>query len=208
MAASGSKGRSVSVAGFVMLTLANQLTLLRLCLVPGLVILVVYGYFGWALAVFFLAGVTDALDGIFARVRHERTRLGTMLDPLADKLLVASSMIVLSIPNTELSVRIPAWVTILAISRDAGILLSVLLINLFVERKVFPPSLLGKATTSIQLSTILWILWCNYRSFSSVFTEILLALLVVFTVVSGLHYIYRTRQILGAASGASERSAS
>ena len=65
------------------LTLANQLTVLRMCLVPALVILVIYGYFGWALAVFTVAEITDALDGLFARMRHERTQLGTILDPLA-----------------------------------------------------------------------------------------------------------------------------
>jgi cardiolipin synthase len=167
-----------------------------MCLVPALVILVVYGYFGWALAVFALAGITDVLDGVFARVRRERTQLGTMLDPLADKLLVVASLIVLSMPNPALTVRIPAWITILTISRDAGILIAVILINLAVGRKVFPPTLLGKATTAVQLATILWIFWCNYRGTTTPITDGLLLLMVVLTIASGLHYIYHARKVM------------
>jgi cardiolipin synthase len=167
-----------------------------MCLVPALVILVVYGYFGWALAVFALAGITDVLDGVFARVRRERTQLGTMLDPLADKLLVVASLIVLSMPNPALTVRIPAWITILTISRDAGILIAVILINLAVGRKVFPPTLLGKATTAVQLATILWIFWCNYRTTTTPITDGLLLLMIVLTIASGLHYIYHARKVM------------
>lgn len=167
-----------------------------MCLVPILAILVVYGYFGWALVVFGVAGVTDALDGIFARMRHERTQLGTMLDPIADKLLVMTSLIVLSIPTALVTVHIPAWVTILAISRDAGILMTAVIINLAVERKVFPPSMLGKATTTVQLLTIFWILWANYRGSELPLTNLLLGAMVVLTLASGLHYIYRARKMM------------
>src|SRR3989304_3890191 len=123
-----------------------------MCLVPVLVILLVYGYFGWGLAGFLLA-----------RARRERTQLGTRLDPLADKLLVVTSLVVLSIPNLSLTVRVPVWVTILAISRDAGILITVVVVNLAIGRRVFSPTALGKATTAVQLLTILWVLWGNYR---------------------------------------------
>ncbi|MFQ5790673.1 MAG: CDP-alcohol phosphatidyltransferase family protein [Acidobacteriota bacterium] len=183
------------------LTLANQLTILRMGLVPVLVILVIYGYFGWALLVFLVAGVTDALDGLSARIRRERTRLGTMLDPLADKLLITASLVVLSTPNPELTVRIPVWVAILAISRDAGILIVVLVINLAVRRSVFSPTILGKATTVIQLLTILWLFWCNYRAAPLAVTDVLIGLMVVFTIASGLHYIYRARRIVGEVEG-------
>ena len=118
------------------MTLANQLTILRICLVPLLVILLVYGFYGWGLAVFVVAGITDALDGLVARIRHERTELGTFLDPLADKLLVATSLIVLSLPSPYLTVRIPPWIAILSISRDAGILLAVLVFNLVIARRM------------------------------------------------------------------------
>ncbi len=164
---------------------------------PALAILVVYGYFGWALAVFTIAGVTDALDGLFARMRHEMTLFGTMLDPIADKLLVVTSLIVLSITNPSLTVQIPVWVTILVISRDVGILITVVVINLAVERKIFSPSLLGKATTTVQLLTIFWILWGNYRRTVLPLTHLLLGMMLALTLASGLHYIGHARKIIG-----------
>jgi cardiolipin synthase len=178
------------------MTLANQLTILRMCLVPALVILVVYGHFGWALAVFVVAGVTDALDGLFARIRRERTHLGTILDPLADKLLVTSLLIVLSIPSPSLVVRIPAWIAILSISRDAGILLAVLVYNLAVARRSFPPSFLGKATTVAHLATLLWVLACNYRGAGHPITDYLLGATVALVLLSGFHYLYLGQKVL------------
>ncbi len=184
------------------MTLANQLTLLRMCLVPGLVILLVYGFYGWALIVFFVAGVTDALDGFFARIRNERTELGTMLDPLADKLLVTSSLIALSLPSESLTVRIPAWIAILSISRDAGILLAVLVFNLVIARRSFPPSLLGKATTTIHLVMILWVIGCNYLQTDHPATAYLLGATAVLVVASALHYLFWLQKILSNEAGA------
>ncbi len=178
------------------MTLANQLTILRMCLVPVLVILLVYGYYGWAFIVFIIAGITDALDGPFARSRHERTDLGTMLDPLADKLLVTSSLIVLSLPSATLTVRIPAWIAILSISRDAGILLAVLVFNLVIARRTFPPSLLGKATTTIHLAMIVWVIGCNYLRTDHPWTNYLLGATVVLVVASASHYLYWMHTIL------------
>jgi cardiolipin synthase (CMP-forming) len=184
------------------MTLANQLTMLRICLVPALVILVVYDYFGWALALFFIAGVTDALDGWFARIRHERTHLGAILDPLADKLLVTSLLIVLALPSSDLAVRIPPWIAILSISRDAGILLAVLVFNLAVARRSFPPSLLGKLTTIAHLATILWVLWCNYRGHDDPLTVYFFGVTVFLVVASGLHYLYLGQRVLSEESEA------
>lgn len=181
------------------MTLANRITMVRVCLVPVLIIFVIYGHFDWALGIFFLAGLTDALDGMFARLRRERTRLGAMLDPLADKLLVTASLLVLTIPNPELTVRIPAWITILAISRDLAILVSVLIVHLTVGRRSFFPTILGKATTVVQLATILWVFWCNYQKTTSPFTDVLLGLMATFTLVSGLHYIYHARKFFAEA---------
>ncbi len=178
------------------MTLANQITILRMCLVPVLVILLVYGYYGWGLIVFIIAGITDALDGLFARIRNERTELGTMLDPLADKLLLTSTLIVLSLPSATLTVRIPVWIAILSISRDAGILLAVLVFNLVIARRTFPPSLLGKATTTIHLVMIVWVIGCNYLRTDHAWTNTLLGATVVLVVVSALHYLYRMHTIL------------
>lgn len=178
------------------MTLANQLTILRIVLVPALVILVVYGFYGWALGVFFIAGVTDALDGLFARIRHERTYLGTILDPLADKVLVTALLIVLALPSSDLAVRIPPWIAILSISRDVGILIAVVVFNLAVARRSFPPSLLGKATTVAHLVTILWVLACNYRGHDHPLTPYLFGVTVALVLLSGAQYLYLGQQVL------------
>src|SRR5262252_8661617 len=133
------------------LTAANQITLLRVLLVPAFVILVVYGYLGWALIVFIAAGLTDMLDGLIARRAGQQSSLGAWLDPMADKLLLLSAFIVLSLPDRGLTSRIPAWLTILIISRDVAIVLTVTIVNLAIGRRTFPPSLLGKASTALYI---------------------------------------------------------
>jgi cardiolipin synthase len=178
------------------MTLANQLTLLRICLVPALVILVVYGWFGWAAAVFFVAAVTDGLDGLVARWRHERTALGAILDPLADKLLTTALLIVLALPSPELTVRIPPWIAILSIGRDAGILLAVLVFHLAGAKGTIPPSSLGKATTVVHLGTLLWVLLCNYRGQDHPLTMVLLWAMLALVLISGVHYLYLGQRIV------------
>ena len=134
-----------------MLTVANQLTLLRMGLVPVLVVLVLNGEHGWALAVFVAAGLTDLLDGFFAR-RGQSTKLGAMLDPVADKLLLGASYLVLTWGG-GLVCPLPVWLTVLVLSRDAIIVVSVVVVNLALERRVFYPSLLGKLSTAAQIVT-------------------------------------------------------
>ncbi|HLV02540.1 MAG TPA: CDP-alcohol phosphatidyltransferase family protein, partial [Acidobacteriota bacterium] len=100
------------------MTSANQLTVLRMVMVPLFVLLVIYDYLGLAILTFFLAGVTDMLDGLIARKFGQKTPLGTFLDPIADKLLLVSAFVVLSLDSLNLAVRIPLWLTITVISRD------------------------------------------------------------------------------------------
>ena len=103
------------------LTPANQLTLVRVMLVPAFVILTVYGSFGWALIVFAIAGLTDLLDGLIARTFSRRTSLGAWLDPMADKLLIVATFIVLTLPGLGLVNKLPVWLTILIISREFAV---------------------------------------------------------------------------------------
>ena len=103
------------------LTLANQLTILRILIVPLFVLLVVYGMLGAALLAFIVAGLTDALDGLIARRAGQRTSLGAWLDPMADKLLLVTTFIVLTMPTIPLTNHLPLWLTILVISRDVVI---------------------------------------------------------------------------------------
>src|SRR5262245_19876275 len=135
------------------LTPANQLTLLRMFLIPGFVILVIYAHLGWALVVFVTAGLTDALDGVIARRSGQKTTLGAWLDPMADKLLLVTTFVVLTLPGLGLANRLPVWLTVLIISRDVGIVLTVAIVNLAVGRRTFRPSILGKAATAIYIVT-------------------------------------------------------
>ena len=103
------------------LTAANQLTILRMLLIPAFVILLLYGYQGWALITFVVAGLTDLLDGLIARLTGEKTTLGAWLDPMADKLLLVTMFVVLTLPGIGSANRLPVWFTVLVISRDVAI---------------------------------------------------------------------------------------
>ena len=170
------------------LTAANQLTLVRLMLVPCLVILVVYGFSGWALIVFVLAGITDGLDGLIARRAGQRTSLGAWLDPMADKLLLVSTFLVLTAP-LDMANRLPIWLTVLVISRDVLIVLTVAVINLAIERRVFYPSRLGKATTLVYIVTCAVTLYFNYLDRPSTVVDVAIYASLVVTLLSGIHYI-------------------
>lgn len=170
------------------LTAANQLTLVRLMLVPCLVILVVYGFNGWALIAFVVAGITDALDGLIARRAGQRTRLGALLDPMADKLLLVSTFVVLTAP-LDMANRLPIWLTVLVISRDVLIVLTVAIINLAIERRVFYPSRLGKVATLVYIVTCAVTLFFNFLDRPSAFVDVAVYASLVVTLASGIHYI-------------------
>src|SRR5438128_9531013 len=144
------------------LTPANQLTLLRMLLIPAFVILGVYGYLGWALFVFVTAGVTDGLDGLIARRSGQKTRLGAWLDPMADKLLLVTTFVVLTLPGLDLANPLPIWLTVLIISRDVVIVLTVAIINLAVGPRTFRPSMFGKTATAIYILTAVVAMFFNY----------------------------------------------
>ena len=131
------------------LTAANQLTLLRLLLVPVFALCMLYGLPGWALVTFAVAGATDALDGLLARRLGQPTTLGAWLDPMADKLLLATMFVMLTLPGLGLVARLPLWLTVLVLSRDIAIVLTVAIVNLAVARRTFRPSLLGKVATAV-----------------------------------------------------------
>ena len=178
------------------LTLANQLTLGRLFLVPVLVLLVIYGYNGWALATFVVAGVTDGLDGLIARRARQRTSLGALLDPMADKLLLVSTFVVLTLPGLDLANRLPIWLTVLVITRDVLIVLTVAIVNLAVERFTFPPSIFGKVATFVYILTGIVTLYFNYLGRQSVVVDVAVYSALVVTLGSGFHYIVHAARSL------------
>jgi cardiolipin synthase (CMP-forming) len=170
-------------------TLANQLTLLRMGLAPLLVILVLSQRLRWALAVFVVAGITDLLDGLIARLGHQQTTLGAMLDPVADKVLLTSTFVALTW-TAQLHVAIPVWLTVTTLSRDAIILTGVAIVNLTMGRRVFYPSLLGKLSTVSQLFTVGVVLLLNAFGMTFRWLDALFVVTLVLTVGSALHYLY------------------
>ena len=171
------------------LTPANQLTLLRMLLIPVFAILVTYGHLGLSLVVFSIAGLTDLLDGLIARRTGQKTTLGTWLDPMADKLLLTTMFVVLTLPLDHLANRIPLWLTLLVISRDVGIGATVAIVNLAVGRRTFMPSFLGKVATATFIVTGVVTLYFNYLGYASpVVTAFVYGSLVI-TVLSGLNYL-------------------
>jgi cardiolipin synthase (CMP-forming) len=177
-------------------TLANQLTLLRMLLIPAFVILTLYGEFGWALATFAFAGLTDLLDGLAARTAGQSSELGAWLDPAADKLLLVTTFIVLTLPNIGLVNRIPLWLTVLIISRDVGIVLTVAIVNLAVGPRTFKPSPLGKAATAIFMVACVAVMLFNYLGYHSRVVDAVIWMSLVITLASGVDYVWRIAKII------------
>ena len=178
------------------LTPANQLTLTRVLLVPFFVILVVYGYFGWALVVFMIAGLTDLFDGLLARTLSRRTNLGAWLDPMADKFLLVTTFVVLTMPNLGLVNRLPVWLTILIISRDVLIVLTVAIINLAIGRREFRPSIYGKIATATYIVTCVLIMYFNYLQRPSMWVEAGIYASAAITLISSVHYGWYAMKII------------
>ena len=176
------------------LTTANQLTLLRIIFVPVFLILLVYRETGWALATFVAAGMTDVLDGIIARRFGQKTSIGAVLDPLADKLLMSASILILSLPQMEFQNTLPRWLMIVIIFRDLFILLVSLIIVLMVGWRRFTPSRYGKASTVLQVLTVLAVLYSNWKHVTVPELNILFYLTGFMTAFSGLHYLITGRR--------------
>src|SRR3954471_24861705 len=143
-------------------TAANLLTVLRILLIPFFVILLVYGYRGWGLITFLTAGITDLFDGLIARATGEKTTLGAWLDPMADKLLLVTMFVILTVPGLGDPNRLPLWFTILVISRDIVIVGTVAVVNLAIGRRTFRPSIYGKIATALYIVTGVAALYFNY----------------------------------------------
>ena len=177
------------------LTTANQLTILRMLLIPAFVILLLYGHQGWALVTFLVAGLTDLLDGLIARLAGEKTTLGAWLDPMADKLLLVTMFIVLTLPDIGSANRLPVWFTILVISRDVAIVATVAVVNLAVGPRTFRPSIFGKIATATYIMTGVVTLYYNYLGRqTSVVSAFVYASLAI-TLVSAFHYLTQVLRI-------------
>jgi cardiolipin synthase len=171
------------------LTAANQLTILRMLLIPAFVILLLYGYRGWALVIFFTAGATDLLDGLIARLTQQKTTLGAWLDPMADKLLLVTMFVMLTLPDIGSANRLPLWFTVLVISRDVAIVLTAAVINLAVGPRTFRPSIFGKIATATYIVTGVVTLYFNYLGRPSAIVTAFVYASLAITFVSAFHYL-------------------
>ena len=177
------------------ITAANQLTILRMLLIPAFVILLVYGHRGWALVTFLTAALTDLLDGLIARATGQKTTLGAWLDPMADKLLLVSMFVVLTLPGLGLANRLPVWFTVLVISRDVAIVTTVAVINLAVGRRTFRPSVFGKIATATYAVTGVVTLYYNYLNQPTGLVPAFVYASLVITLVSWFHYALQILRI-------------
>ena len=168
-------------------TAPNLLTVMRICLAPFLVSAILEDRFGLAFALFIIAGLSDALDGLLARVLKQGTSLGQYLDPIADKLLLSTLFLVLMYKDL-----MPKTVTVLVFGRDVGILLVAAVLYAVVGRREFGPSIFGKANTLAQVTAVAVVLLHQLTNAHWVVILRLVALdaTVGLTIASGLHYAW------------------
>jgi cardiolipin synthase len=170
------------------MNIPNLITLLRIILVPVTVILLIQGSFRKALAVFVIASVSDAVDGFLARFMHQQTVVGAYLDPIADKALLISMFVTLSILHI-----IPPWLAVIVISRDFIILLGLSVLFAMSVSVEIHPAIVSKITTFFQAATVFLALFlrCLPDGVNKGWLEIFYWATAIFTVVSGLHYMAR-----------------
>jgi len=174
------------IGGVVPLNIPNSLTILRILLIPLIVGFLVYEHMEYALVTFMIAALTDALDGTIARIANQKTPFGAYLDPLADKLLLMTTFVTVSLLD-----MVPVWSVILVVSRDAILLTGTLLAHLTHTTIDASPTFLGKATTLCQATYIILVLALTAQEVDPVNLFPLLLTMGLLTVLSGLHYIFR-----------------
>ncbi|HEY1925456.1 MAG: CDP-alcohol phosphatidyltransferase family protein [Candidatus Acidiferrum sp.] len=168
-------------------TVPNQITLLRLGFLPVFLSLIAYQRYRWALFVLVIAGLSDAIDGLLARKLNQHSSLGAYLDPIADKLLLSSSFVILAYKT-----RIAWWLTIIVLSRDTLILIVAIVIILISGYRPFPPSILGKLTTLFEILLVFTVvLTAAYPAFHSrLLHNLLVDIVTVCAIGSALHYSF------------------
>ena len=170
------------------MNIPNFLSLLRILLVPVMVIFLMQNAFLKAIVVLVVSGLTDALDGFLARILNQQTTLGAYLDPIADKALLASCFITLSVKGI-----MPGWLTVIVISRDFIILLGVAVLSMMSMPYDIRPAFISKVTTAIQLIMVLFTLL--FRTLPGLLDYqwiiFLHWLTAFFTITSGLNYMFR-----------------
>ena len=168
------------------LNIPNTFTVARIVIIPVFITSIMYKRYDYSLYLFIIAALTDIFDGLFARLKNQKTALGTFLDPLADKFLLVTAFIILSTYGW-----IPKWLTITVISRDIIVITGWFLLYLITGTSRVEPSVLGKATIWLQSILIAYVLIDINLLFLPDIPRLLLWTTALLTILSGLHYIYR-----------------
>jgi cardiolipin synthase len=169
-----------------------------MALIPVFASLLFYGYGTLALIVFVVAGVTDGIDGFLARRFKQESELGTIIDPIADKLLMTTAFIILTLPNVLQPLDhlpVPFWVTAAVIGRDVLIITVAGAINVMTGFKGFRPSWLGKLSTLVQVAAVGLILLASVTGFGF-YLPVVYFLVVLLAVVSGAHYVFFVARLM------------
>jgi cardiolipin synthase len=169
-----------------------------MALIPAFASLLFYGYSGWALVVFVVAGFSDGLDGFIARRYGQESELGTIIDPVADKLLMTTAFVILTLPDIFPPVKhlpVPFWVTAGVIGRDVLIVTVAVAINVMTGFRGFRPSWLGKASTTVQVFAVALILIAAVFGYTF-FLPTVYVIVVILAVLSGFHYIYQVSTLM------------
>ncbi len=179
-------------------TLANKITIVRIATIPVFVLALIYylasvarqepneTYRFAALVIFTAAALSDALDGYFARSRNEVTRLGRILDPIADKSLLLAAIILLTrLRYPTMAPHFPIWFTLLVISRDAILILGALIVHALAGAVEVWPRIVGKIATVLQMAAVIWVL----TGYSSPWFYLSVVAASVFTFLSGVLYV-------------------
>ncbi|HEY0549364.1 MAG TPA: CDP-alcohol phosphatidyltransferase family protein [Verrucomicrobiae bacterium] len=181
------------------MTTANKVTISRILLVPFFIMAVIYyvktgaELYRWlAISCFGLAAISDGIDGFIARHFNQRSELGTVLDPLADKLLLVSGIVLLSLHNEPYLPPIPIWLTVTTLSRDVILLLGYALIHFMVGGMSIKPHFTSKAATVLQMAAVLWAL---FKLHATAYYWICIGAAVL-TGVSGMIYIFQGMRLL------------
>jgi cardiolipin synthase len=178
------------------LTIPNLITLARILLTPLFIIFLIQGRYRQSLTIFILAAVSDLADGLIARWWQQKSRLGSYLDPLADKLLMSASFVTLGISHA-----IPSWLTVVVISRDVILAMGALILRLADYPLVIRPSLAGKWTTTLQITTVGLVLLGKMWSLPSGLLTVCFYLTGGLTAITGIHYAYRGLKVVSHESG-------
>ncbi len=180
------------------LTIPNLLTFLRMALIPVIASMLFYGHYKLALAFFVIAGVSDGIDGFLARRFQQESELGTIIDPIADKLLMTTAFIILSIPNVLPAMRhlpVPFWVTITVIGRDVLILAVAAAINVITGFRGFRPSWLGKLSTLVQVIAVGLILFAAITGYT-IYLPTTYTVVAMLAFISGVHYVFQVARLM------------